>query len=62
MLVSLFEVGVGAQNYLSLGRAKTPRIARCRGPLPDSETGNQNRELPRFLAIFYTDLPLTLST
>jgi hypothetical protein len=47
-----------------------PRIARLivkeeevgRGPLPDSETDNQNRELPHFLAIPYTDLPLTLST
>jgi len=47
-----------------------PRIARLivkdeevgRGPLPDSETGNQNCELPHFLAIPYTDLPLILST
>lgn len=46
-----------------------PRIASLivkeeevgRVPLPDSETGNQNRDLPRFLAISYTDLPLILS-
>ena len=47
-----------------------PRIARLivkeeevgRGPLPDSETGNQNPKLPPFVSIPYADLPLTLAT
>ena len=67
---AILEVGAGDENHVTSGRAKMPRIARLivkeeevgRGPLPDSETGNQNRELPHFLAIPYTDLPLTLPT
>ena len=64
---AVLEVGAGDENHLTSGRAKMPRIARLivkeqevgRGPLPDSETGNQNHKLPLFFAIHYADLPLT---
>ena len=67
---AVLKAGAGDENHLTSGRAKMPRIARLivkeeevgRGPLPDSETGNQKRESPRFLAILYADLPLILST